>query len=163
MNHFHVLSETKYFVLNIITIFFFAQKSHLSHLGLFLFILYFSLPRHSQILVQYPMRTRGPFMLTKGAGTRKWLLPSSAQAKNIWSYTFTPAYIFMARCLIKHRDNLTVLLSYLSFYYILKQYFLQHKFFHAPSGMIVNYDCSMGVIMLSLWFQCHITVLSFVL
>jgi hypothetical protein len=32
-------------------------------------------------------------------------LPSSAEVKNAWSYTTTPPYVFMACCLIKHRDN----------------------------------------------------------
>jgi hypothetical protein len=27
--------------------------------------------------------------------------------KNAWSYTSTPQYIFMAWCLVKHRDNFT--------------------------------------------------------
>jgi hypothetical protein len=32
-----------------------------------------------------------------------WQLPSSAEVKNAWSYTSARPYIFMARCLIKHR------------------------------------------------------------
>jgi len=28
---------------------------------------------------------------------------------NVWIYTFTPQYVFMAWCLVKHRDNLTFL------------------------------------------------------
>jgi hypothetical protein len=35
------------------------------------------------------------------------LPPSSAKVKNAWSYTSTPQYIFMAWCLVKHRDNFT--------------------------------------------------------
>jgi hypothetical protein len=31
--------------------------------------------------------------------------PSSAEVKNTWSYTFTPQYVFMAWCLVKHTDN----------------------------------------------------------
>jgi len=31
--------------------------------------------------------------------------PSGAEIKNAWSYIFTPPYIFMVWCLIKHRDN----------------------------------------------------------
>jgi hypothetical protein len=31
--------------------------------------------------------------------------PSSAEVKNAWSYTSTPQYVFMAWCLVKHRDN----------------------------------------------------------
>jgi hypothetical protein len=34
-------------------------------------------------------------------------LPSSAEVKNAWSYTSTPPYVFMAWCLVKHRDNFT--------------------------------------------------------
>jgi hypothetical protein len=34
--------------------------------------------------------------------------PSSAQVKNEWSYTSTHQYVFMAWCLVKDRDNLTI-------------------------------------------------------
>jgi hypothetical protein len=33
--------------------------------------------------------------------------PSSVEVKNAWSYTSTPQYVFMAWCLIKHRDKVT--------------------------------------------------------
>jgi hypothetical protein len=33
--------------------------------------------------------------------------PSSAEIKNAWSYISTPQYVFMAWCLVKHRDNFT--------------------------------------------------------
>jgi hypothetical protein len=33
--------------------------------------------------------------------------PTSAEVKNAWSYTSTPTYVFMARYLVQHRDNLT--------------------------------------------------------
>jgi hypothetical protein len=33
--------------------------------------------------------------------------PSSAEVKNVWSYTSTPQYVFIAWCLVKHRDNFT--------------------------------------------------------
>jgi hypothetical protein len=33
--------------------------------------------------------------------------PSSTVVKNMWSYTSTPLYAFMAWCLVKHRDNFT--------------------------------------------------------
>jgi hypothetical protein len=33
--------------------------------------------------------------------------PSSATVKNAWIYTSTPPYIFMAGCLVKHRDKFT--------------------------------------------------------
>jgi hypothetical protein len=32
---------------------------------------------------------------------------SSAEVKNAWSYTSTPQCVFMAWCLVKHRDNFT--------------------------------------------------------
>jgi hypothetical protein len=35
--------------------------------------------------------------------------PSSAEVKNAWSYTSTPQYAFMTWCLVKHRDNFTLL------------------------------------------------------
>jgi hypothetical protein len=31
--------------------------------------------------------------------------------KNAWSYTFTPQYVFIAWCLVKHRDNFTFYLT----------------------------------------------------
>jgi hypothetical protein len=33
--------------------------------------------------------------------------PSSAEVKNAWSYNSTPQYVFMAWCLVKHRDKFT--------------------------------------------------------
>jgi hypothetical protein len=33
--------------------------------------------------------------------------PSSAKVKNAWSYASTTQYVFMAWCLVKHRDNFT--------------------------------------------------------
>jgi len=33
--------------------------------------------------------------------------PSSAEVKNVWSYTFAPQYILMVWCLVRHRDNFT--------------------------------------------------------
>jgi hypothetical protein len=41
--------------------------------------------------------------------------PSSAEVKNAWSYTFTPPYIFMPLCLVKHRDNFTLLFVFIVF------------------------------------------------
>jgi len=35
------------------------------------------------------------------------LPPSSAKAENEWGYTSSPPYIFMAWCLVKHKDNFT--------------------------------------------------------
>jgi hypothetical protein len=37
--------------------------------------------------------------------------PSSAEVENAWSYTSTPQYVFMAWCLVKHRDNFTLFYS----------------------------------------------------
>jgi len=31
--------------------------------------------------------------------------PSSAEAKNAWSYTSTPQHVFMSLCLVKHTVN----------------------------------------------------------
>jgi hypothetical protein len=36
-------------------------------------------------------------------------LPSSAEVKNAWSYTSTPQYVFMAWCLLKHRNDFKLL------------------------------------------------------
>jgi hypothetical protein len=33
--------------------------------------------------------------------------PSSTEVRNAWRYTSTPQYVFMAWCLVKHRDNFT--------------------------------------------------------
>jgi hypothetical protein len=38
--------------------------------------------------------------------------PSSAEVMNAWNYTFTPQYVFMAWCLVKHRDDFTFTLQY---------------------------------------------------
>jgi hypothetical protein len=35
--------------------------------------------------------------------------PSSVEVNNAWSYTFTPQYVFMAWCLVKHTDRFTSL------------------------------------------------------
>jgi len=37
--------------------------------------------------------------------------PSSTEVKNTWRYTSTPQYVFMAWCLVKHRDSFTFYLS----------------------------------------------------
>jgi hypothetical protein len=55
----------------------------------------------------YPMGTGSPYFWDKAAGECRWPLPSSAEIKNAWSYTSTPQYVFMAWCLVKHRDNFT--------------------------------------------------------
>jgi hypothetical protein len=33
--------------------------------------------------------------------------PSRAEVKNAWRYTSTSSYVFVARCFVKHRDNIT--------------------------------------------------------
>jgi hypothetical protein len=34
--------------------------------------------------------------------------PPSPEVKNVWSYTSTPPVVFMAWCLVKHRDDFTL-------------------------------------------------------
>jgi hypothetical protein len=55
------------------------------------------------------MGTGGSFLWVKRPGREAdHSPPSSPEAKNAWKYTSTPQYVFMAWCLVKHRDNLTV-------------------------------------------------------
>jgi hypothetical protein len=55
----------------------------------------------------YAMDTRGSFPGVKLPGREAaHSPPSSAEVKSAWSYTFTPPYIFMARCLIKREIRL---------------------------------------------------------
>jgi hypothetical protein len=52
----------------------------------------------------YPMLTGEPFSSVKIPGCQVYHSPpSSAEVTNTWSYTCTPPYVLMARCLIKHR------------------------------------------------------------
>jgi hypothetical protein len=51
--------------------------------------------------------------------------PSNAEIKNAWSYTFTPQYVFMAWCLVKHRNDFT-------FTFYLTQFSSLQKVLHAP-------------------------------
>jgi hypothetical protein len=37
---------------------------------------------------------------------------TSAKVKKTWIYTSTPPYVFIAQCLVKHRDNFTPFLQY---------------------------------------------------
>jgi hypothetical protein len=39
--------------------------------------------------------------------------PSSAEVNNAWRYTFTPQYVFIAWCLVKHRDNFTFTFTFM--------------------------------------------------
>jgi hypothetical protein len=47
--------------------------------------------------------------------------PSSAEVKITWSYTFIPKYVFMAWCLVKHRDNFNFTFTF-TFTFILGLY-----------------------------------------
>jgi len=45
------------------------------------------------------------------------LTQSSTEVRNAWSYTSTPPYVFMTRCLVKHgryRDNFTFTFTWLT-------------------------------------------------
>jgi hypothetical protein len=56
----------------------------------------------------YWMGTRGSFPGVKWLGCEAdHSPPCSAEVKNAWSYTSTPQYVFMAWCLVKHKDNFT--------------------------------------------------------
>jgi hypothetical protein len=56
----------------------------------------------------YPEGTGSSFPALKRPGREADHTPqSTAEAKNEWSYTFTPKYAFMASCLVKHRDKFT--------------------------------------------------------
>jgi hypothetical protein len=44
--------------------------------------------------------------------------PSSAEVKNAWSYTSTPQYVFMAWCLVKHRDNFTFTFNFIWLWHV---------------------------------------------
>jgi hypothetical protein len=57
----------------------------------------------------YPMGTRGSVFpgVKRPVREANHSPPCSAEAKNEWSYTSTPQYVFVARCLVKHRDNFT--------------------------------------------------------
>jgi hypothetical protein len=53
----------------------------------------------------YPMFTGGIFAGVKRSARKADHSPqSSAEVKNAWSYTSTLPYVFMAWCLVKHRD-----------------------------------------------------------
>jgi hypothetical protein len=56
----------------------------------------------------YPRGTRGFFLGGKAEGREAdHSPPSSVEIKNAWSYTSSPQRVFMAWCLVKHRDNFT--------------------------------------------------------
>jgi hypothetical protein len=59
--------------------------------------------RHSAF---YPMGTRDPFPGVMRQGREAdYSPPSSAEVKNAWTYISTTQYVFLAWCLVKHRDN----------------------------------------------------------
>jgi hypothetical protein len=56
----------------------------------------------------YSMGTRDSFPGVKRSGREAdHSPPYSAEVKNAWSYTSIPKYVFMAWCLVKHRDDFT--------------------------------------------------------
>jgi hypothetical protein len=76
-----------------------------------------------------------PSLLTIGHGGVspgvKWLwreaghsTPYSVEVKNAWSYTSTPPHIFMAWCLVKHRENFILPLPYINLLFHFKGYLL---------------------------------------
>jgi len=74
------------------------------------------IPYHSKCVgtfgITYELRDPAPSPMGKAAGSWSCLSPpSSAEFKNAWSYTSTPQYVFMARCLVKHGDNFTFTLT----------------------------------------------------
>jgi hypothetical protein len=57
--------------------------------------------------------TGGLFLGVKRPGCEADHSPSSSsEVKNAWRYTSTPQFIFMAWCLLKHRDNFALRLPY---------------------------------------------------
>jgi hypothetical protein len=63
----------------------------------------------------YPMGTAGYFPRVKRPGREaNHSPPSSAEVKSVWPYTSNPPFVFMAWCLVKHRDNFTFTLPSLN-------------------------------------------------
>jgi hypothetical protein len=60
----------------------------------------------------YPMGTGTSFPRGKVSRARSWPPHPSAKVKNAWCCTSIPKYVFMAWCLVKHRDNFTFTLPY---------------------------------------------------
>jgi hypothetical protein len=56
--------------------------------------------------------------------------PSIAEVKNEWSYTSTPQYVFMAWCLVKHRDNFAITFIFTFYLFILNACSVHKAFFH---------------------------------
>jgi hypothetical protein len=58
--------------------------------------------------VQHGSRVRPAFLGVKQPGREAdHKHPSNAEVKNVWSYTSTPQYVFVAWCLVKHKDYFT--------------------------------------------------------
>jgi hypothetical protein len=62
-------------------------------------------------LASYHMGSSDCFLGVKAASAWSWSLPSNAEVQNAWSSTFTLPYVFMAWYLLKHGNNLTLLLA----------------------------------------------------
>jgi hypothetical protein len=61
--------------------------------------------------------------------------PSSAEVKNTWSYTSTPQYFIMAWCLVKHRDNKSIVTKLVALQKLQSQ-----KLFHCTSLNMQNIE-----------------------
>jgi len=53
------------------------------------------------------MGTKGSFLGVKRPGRETTHLHLVPRSKNDWRYTSIPQYVFIAWCLVKHRDNFT--------------------------------------------------------
>jgi hypothetical protein len=94
----------------------------------------------------------------KEAGASSWPLTSSAEVKNAWSYTSTPQYVFMAWCLVKHRD--------FTFYILLNKHgrSVSPSWRWAPLGSCPDFGCSQdscgfvyhGRFFLTKGWVCHV-------
>jgi hypothetical protein len=54
-------------------------------------------------------------------------LPSSTKIKNVWCHTSTPPYIYMAWCIIKHKENFTFTLFLTSLLWLWKFHILNRN------------------------------------
>jgi hypothetical protein len=79
--------------------------------------------------------------------------PASSKVKNACSYTSTPQYIFMAWCLVKHRDNFTF-----TFYREeLRTWQVCVDFFQEVPGLNISQVASyFEVFMVSLFLQVNV-------
>jgi hypothetical protein len=61
------------------------------------------------------MGTIGSFPESKAVGGWSWpLFPISVEARNAWSYTATSQYVFLACCLVKHKNNFTFTFTFVN-------------------------------------------------